>query len=67
MVEHQQAMSGTKVCKTCKVEKHVLCFAQAKANKDGLHGSCRECINTKQRRRYRDKHPIHTLPSSFDF
>lgn len=35
-----------KTCNKCGIEKELHCFGKNKAMKDGLHSSCKECINS---------------------
>ena len=50
MADHEPRLTGTKVCRTCGEEKHVLAFNANRRSKDGLLGSCRDCRNKKARR-----------------
>ena len=39
-----------KTCNKCNIEKDLSCFGKNKAMKDGLHSSCKECINAINRK-----------------
>lgn len=45
----------TKVCRTCKQELYTSMFARNKAAKDFLQYDCKECDNTRQRKRRIEK------------
>jgi len=45
-----------KVCATCKKPKPIGKFGVKKSNKDGLSGSCKECIQTYQNAYYAKTH-----------
>ena len=47
-VHHEPRCSGTKRCRSCMRELHVLAFAADSENLDGLHGTCRECTSKAQ-------------------
>ena len=40
---------GTKVCNTCKVEKHVSEYYANPVKKDGLQQRCKDCLNKANR------------------
>ena len=42
-----------KVCFTCKAEKDTQDFHAVKESSDGLHGSCKECVRSWDRARYK--------------
>lgn len=44
-------LQGTKVCRTCGEEKHVLAFASDPSTKDHLQGECRDCVGERNKRR----------------
>lgn len=41
---------GTKICKTCKVEKDISEFSKATGTKDGHRGSCKQCEYEKSKK-----------------
>lgn len=65
MTKHEPLTSGTKICRTCQKEKHVLEFASNPNYKDGLVPDCRECFNKKDRHResFRRKKHINYYPA----
>jgi len=42
-------MSKSKVCTKCSLEKPLADFYKCKNNKDGLWGSCKECVRSKSK------------------
>lgn len=44
--------TGTKVCRTCERELHVLAFAANPKAGDGLQSECRDCVGERAKPRY---------------
>lgn len=55
-MNHEPRCTGTKVCRTCKQERHALAFAANPYMTDGLQLDCRHCVSAAKHEAERRLH-----------